>query len=96
MTNTITSQEVKSDIKKYFIIDVREADEHAQGTIAGALCVPLGRLIRDLPLLNIPEDKEVVCYCRSGFRAQIATDLLNAQGYNAKNLVGGYKAYMSS
>ncbi len=96
MTNTITAQELKNNLQNYFVIDVREPDEHAQGIIAGALCVPLGRFIRDLSLLGIPEEKEVVCYCRSGFRAQIATDLLSAQGFRAKNLVGGYKAYMSS
>ena len=96
MTNTITPQELKKNLSQYFLIDVREPDEHAQGIISGALCVPLGKLIRDLPLLNLPQDKEIVCYCRSGFRAQIATELLSNQGFQVKNLVGGYKTYTNS
>jgi len=91
MQETITPEELKKKLKEFYIIDVREADE--QGTIEGAAKVPLGKLIRDLPKLNLPKDKEIVCYCGSGFRSQIAADFLKSKGYKVKNLCGGYKAY---
>ena len=91
----ITVEELNNKLKNIFLIDVREPDEHEKGIISGALCVPLGRLIRDLSVLNLPKEKDIVCYCKAGFRGQIATDFLNSKGYKAKNLAGGYMQYKS-
>jgi rhodanese-related sulfurtransferase len=88
---TITPEELKKKLKSFYVIDVRELDEHGQ--IEGATRVPLGKLIRDLPKLNLPADKEIVCYCAGGTRGQIAADFLKSKGLKAKNLAGGYKAY---
>jgi len=88
---TITPEELKKKLKEFCIIDVREPDE--QGQIEGATRVPLGRLIRDLPKLDLPKDKEIVCYCQGGTRGQMAADFLKSKGFKVKNLVGGYKAY---
>ena len=88
---TISPEELKKKLTGFFIIDVREPDE--QGQIEGALRVPLGKLIRDLPKLDLPKDKEIVCFCQGGTRGQIAADFLKNKGYKTKNLAGGYKAY---
>ncbi|MBI4017089.1 MAG: rhodanese-like domain-containing protein [Candidatus Aenigmarchaeota archaeon] len=88
---TITPEELKKKVKDVFLIDVRESDE--SGQIIGAIRVPLGKMIRDCQKLNLPTDKDIVCYCAAGFRGQMAADFLKSKGYKAKNLVGGYKAY---
>jgi len=88
---TISPEELKKKLNESFVIDVREPDE--QGGIEGAKKIPLGRLIRDLPKLDLPKDKEIVCFCAGGTRGQIAADFLKAKGYKVKNLSGGYKAY---
>ena len=88
---TVTPEELKKKVKDIFLIDVRELDE--SGQIIGAIRVPLGKLMRDFSKLNLPTDKEIVCYCAAGMRGQVAADFLKTKGFKAKNLVGGYKAY---
>jgi len=89
---TISVEELKKKVKNVFLLDVRELDE--SGQIVGAIRVPLGKVMRDLPKLNLPADEEIVCYCAGGFRGQVAADFLAGKGFKARNLVGGYKAYM--
>lgn len=52
------------------IVDVREEDEYAMGHIPGAMNLPLSCL-HDA---DFPENKDVVFYCRSGYRSQIAAE----------------------
>jgi len=33
-----------------------------------------------------------ICYCAAGFRSSIATSLLNQQGFNARDIYGGFAA----
>jgi rhodanese-related sulfurtransferase len=88
---TISPEELKRKLKDFIIIDVREPDE--QGGVEGAKRIPLGKLIRDLPKLDLPMDKEIVCYCAGGTRGQIAADFLISKGFKVKNLAGGFKAF---
>lgn len=44
------------------VIDVRPPEEYAQGHIAGALNVPLGKLEQHLK--ELPRNREIVAYCR--------------------------------
>lgn len=94
MVKTITVDELRRDLKKLHVVDVREADEYQQGHIEGAVNITLGRLIRDSGTGIVPRDREVVVHCRSGGRAQIACEFLEKIGYtNVKNLVGGFMAW---
>lgn len=71
-----------------FLIDVREPDEYESGHIAGALSIPL----RALPdrLSEVPKDRPVVVYCRSGHRSGMAQAFLEQQGYtNITSMTGG-------
>ena len=52
------------------IVDVREEDEYALGHIPGAINLPLSRF-HDA---DFPDDKDIVFYCRSGYRSQIAIE----------------------
>lgn len=70
-----------------FLLDVREADEYEEGHIPGSVWIPLA----ELPdrLTELPKDQEIVAVCHSGGRSAMATRILNSQGFQAKNLVGG-------
>lgn len=73
------------------LIDVREPDEVAQGTLPGAINIPLG----DLPsrISEIEQGRRVVLLCRSGGRSGQAAEFLMASGYpDVVNLVGGMLA----
>jgi phage shock protein E len=62
-----------------FVLDVRTPEEFAAGHVPGAVNVPHDQLASRLA--EVPRDKDVVVYCRTGRRSQIATDLLAANGY---------------
>lgn len=70
------------------LVDVRTEAEFAAGAIAGAKFLPLHML----PLAGdqIPTDKPVVFYCRSGARSAQACAFMTSKGYDkVYNLQGG-------
>lgn len=74
------------------LIDVRTEAEVAQGVIDGAIHIPLHLL--PLRTADIPQDKPVVIYCRSGARSAQACAFMAAKGYsNMHNLAGGIMAW---
>ncbi|MHA1201245.1 MAG: FAD-dependent oxidoreductase [Candidatus Heimdallarchaeaceae archaeon] len=73
------------------IIDVRSPEDFEQGSIPGAINIPL-QLIRSR-LNEIPKDKPVYFCCMVGFTAYLACKILQAHGYDARNLTGGYQTY---
>jgi phage shock protein E len=70
-----------------FLLDVRTPQEYAEGHIAGAINVPYDQLATRLA--EVPKDKDVVLYCRSGRRAGIAADVLAANGYKRLSHLDG-------
>lgn len=87
----ITDKELNDLItsgKELILIDVREPDEFQGGYIQGAVNIPLGQL--ESRLKEIPQEKTVVVYCRSGKRSAEAAKLLVKSGYTKiVNLEGG-------
>jgi rhodanese-related sulfurtransferase len=74
------------------LLDVREADELAVASIAGALWIPMG----DIParLNEIPTDRELVVMCHHGGRSARVVEYLAAQGWTrVANLTGGIDAW---
>ncbi len=93
-TETNNSQEisfswVKENLHsgKFTLVDCREEREWNAGYIEGALLCPLSTWLRSSQ--NIPKDKPVVVYCRSGKRSLTATNDLLSRGYKAASMVGG-------
>jgi len=75
---------VKSDI----VIDVRTPEEFSAGHINGAINIPYDRIEANRSLLDkIKKDDNVLVYCRSGRRSEIAKQTLNNLGY--KNVQNG-------
>lgn len=86
--STIDLKERLSQGETLTIIDVREAEEVAEGMIPGAIHIPLG----DIPsrFSEIQQNDDIILVCRSGKRSQKAYEFLEAQGYtNLFNMDGG-------
>jgi NADPH-dependent 2,4-dienoyl-CoA reductase/sulfur reductase-like enzyme/rhodanese-related sulfurtransferase len=73
------------------LLDVRTAQEFAQGHIPGAVHVPVDELRARLS--EVPRDREIAVYCQVGQRGYLATRILKQAGYSVANLGGGYKTY---
>ena len=71
-----------------FILDVRENDEFVVGAIPGAVNIPLGELRDNFD--KLPKDRLIVTQCRVGIRGYLAERLLRDNGFDVKNLSGGY------
>jgi phage shock protein E len=66
----------------YTIIDVREPEEYATGHVAGSLNIPPSELMQDAPQLGaIPKDTDIIVYCRTGSRSNVASHILQVQGF---------------
>lgn len=78
----------------YLLVDVREPGEYESEHIPGAKLLPLSVLEGRLD--ELPEDRELIFYCRSGRRSSLGavfardSGLVNAPIYN---LVGGISAW---
>ena len=94
--NPITWRELR-DIDKSTItlIDVRTPVEFANGTIDGAINIPLDDMRRQLD--RIPRDKPIVLFCGVGLRGYLASNILKQRGFkDVRNLSGGIKTYRAA
>ena len=87
-------QEAKED---FVLIDVREPDETARGTIPGAVTIPRGKLELDIDQVTSDKDKKVVLYCGGGSRSALAASALKKMGFrNVISLATGYRGWKQS
>jgi len=77
--------------QQYTLLDVRNPDEVAAGTIPGSINIPLPLLRRRLD--EIPRDKPVLVFCAVGQRGYYACRCLSQHGYSCSSICGGYAAY---
>jgi rhodanese-related sulfurtransferase len=66
-----------------FLLDVRERVELAVESVPGAVNIPMGEL---------PHDREILIVCRSAQRAYYATRIFLQNGFKARNISGGMLA----
>lgn len=95
MINEIDSESLQERLTRgddLLLVDIRTSGEVAQGAIPGALEMPMHLI--PLRLLELPKDKDVVLYCRSGARSYQACAYLMQQGLGrVLNLRGGIIAW---
>lgn len=75
------------------LIDVRDAVERKMGFIKGSINIPLNDL-RD-HLNELPKDKTIYVSCQVGLRGYLASKILSENGFEVKNVDGGWKTYSS-
>jgi NADPH-dependent 2,4-dienoyl-CoA reductase/sulfur reductase-like enzyme/peroxiredoxin family protein/rhodanese-related sulfurtransferase/TusA-related sulfurtransferase len=93
--NVIVPEDIDNrDKDNSMLIDVRTNLEFNNGNIQGALNLPVDNL-RELTN-KLDKNKEILIYCQVGLRGYIAARILTANGFNVKNLTGGYKTYSMS
>lgn len=72
------------------MLDVRTAGEYAEGHIAGAKNIDVQKAgFRNMAAAQLPKDRTVWVYCRSGRRSLTAARILKKEGYEVVNLKGG-------
>ena len=85
-TATISQQELltlmATPSKQTVILDVRSAEEFAEGHIKGAINISHEQINANLSKINAFKDKKVVVHCRSGRRALSAEKDLRAAGFS--------------
>lgn len=77
----------------HVLIDVREPSEHATSRIDGARLIPLRQLQSQVSTL--PKDRPIVVHCAVGGRSAVAVAMLKVQGFDARNLSGGIRAWQA-
>ena len=94
VTPTFQWSEVEQLVSQgYSILDVRTVGEVDQGTLPGAINIPIDE-IRERRN-ELPQGKILVT-CQVGQRGHAATRLLREMGYEAFNLDGGYLTWSNS
>ncbi len=96
-SNSITAEEAHERIrseKAPLILDVRRPDEFRAGHIKGAKLIPLNELVQRMN--ELPQDRELLCVCRSGSRSGAAVGQLSRAGYTAWNLRGGMISWQNA
>lgn len=95
MIAEIDSQSLKARLdaaEDLLLVDIRTPAEVVQGAIPGALALPMHLI--PLRLSELPRDRDLVLYCRSGARSYQACAYLLEQGYRRSiNLRGGIVAW---
>ena len=79
---------------EYLLVDVRQPNEYAGGHIPGAVLMPLGEIFERMR--ELPPDRDIVVYCRSGKRSRGAALLIGSRPYVAGgvfNMTGGILAW---
>lgn len=86
MSEAVEIIESESD---YIILDVRRADEFAEGHIPGAINIP-NESIGNGEINALPDkDRLILVYCRSGRRSKEASAKLVKSGYTNVVEIGG-------
>jgi len=76
----------------FVFIDVRTPEEYAEGHVENAKLIPVQEL--EERINEVPKDKQVYVYCRSGKRSAQAATILAKAGYtNIENVLGGITAW---
>ena len=78
------------------VVDCREPNEAALGTIAGSVVIPRGVLEQNIERMA-RRDQKVIIYCASGNRSALAADALREMGYkDVATMAGGFRAWVEA
>ncbi len=75
------------------LIDVRTIAEYNSGYIEGAVNYPTDVLVERLEANQIDKNREIILYCRSGFRSANSLIQLQKAGYTNVSDMGGIIFY---
>ncbi len=97
--STITATELKDLLdsdKPLYLVDVREPAEFEIVSIPGATLIPKDEILRGDALASLPQDKQIVMYCKTGVRsAETLAAVKNAGFQDAVHVQGGVTAWVN-
>ncbi|MGI5245693.1 adenylyltransferase/sulfurtransferase MoeZ [Dactylosporangium sp. CA-139066] len=98
--STITATELKDWLdsgKPIELIDVREPAEWEIVRVPGARLEPKGEFLNGNALSGLPQDKQIVLYCKSGVRSAEALAAVKAAGFkDAVHVQGGVVSWVKT
>ena len=87
----ITPEEAETRLGSATFLDVREQDEHDQGTIPGSVFIPRGHLESQAETRLLDRDQPIVVYCAGGNRSAFAAETLEQLGFtDVVSMSGGF------
>jgi adenylyltransferase/sulfurtransferase len=75
--------------RDFVLIDVREPGEFEIVSIPGGVLIPKGQFLNGAALVDLPHDKPVVIYCKSGARSAEVLAVVKGAGLSDAVHVGG-------
>ena len=79
-----------------FLLDVRTEKEYAEGHLKGSVCIDVTQAnFLAKAEKQLPKDKTIALYCRSGRRSKKAAELLANAGYRVVELSTGFLGWQS-
>lgn len=75
------------------LVDVRTAEEYAEGHIVGAINIDVQSPDFAQKISALDKSRKVAVYCRSGRRSKMAAEQLTAAGYKVIDLDGGIQSW---
>jgi sulfur-carrier protein adenylyltransferase/sulfurtransferase len=89
--NEIQPDDAEARLDEATFLDVREQDEHDQGTIPGSVFIPRGHLESQAETKLLDREKLVVVYCAAGNRSVFAAETLEQLGFtDVVSMAGGF------
>jgi molybdopterin/thiamine biosynthesis adenylyltransferase/rhodanese-related sulfurtransferase len=87
----IQPEEAEARLNHATFLDIREQDEHDQGTIPGSVFIPRGHLESQAASRLGASDTPLVVYCAAGNRSAFAAETLEQLGYtDVVSMAGGF------
>jgi adenylyltransferase/sulfurtransferase len=96
--STITAPELREWLdagKPIHLVDVREPAEYEIVSIPGSVLVPKGEILSGDALADLPQDRQIVLYCKTGVRSAEALAAVKAAGFrDAVHVQGGVVSWV--
>src|SRR5437016_14582628 len=90
----MTPEQAEQERGRATFLDVREADEHDQGTIPESVFIPRGNLETQVEGKILDKSTPVVVYCAGGARSAFAAKTLTELGYtDVVSMSGGFNQW---
>ena len=97
--STILASELKAKMdagEDFLLVDVREPAEYEIVQVPGSVLIPKGQILNGSALAGLPQDRQIVLYCKSGVRSAEALAALKAAGLtNSVHVQGGVLAWQA-
>ena len=82
--------------RDFVLIDVREPNEYEINLIPDSVLIPKGEFLNGNALEQLPADRQVVMYCKTGVRSAETLAIVKGAGYaDAVHVAGGVSAWVN-